>query len=134
VNDPTTDRHEVAQATAKRIFNHNVPTDAKPWEPESMGELRRMFVSYAFTDVWTRTAIDNKTRCMVTVAILASLGLENELKSHIDGALIVGVTPDELADVFAQVSNYAGIPRAGEALKHLSRNLERRAARAAAGE
>src|SRR5579859_4021057 len=125
------DRHELAQATAKRIFNNNVPTSAQPFEPESFGELRRMWVSYAFADSWTRTAIDDKTRSMITVAVLTAIGAETELKVHLDGALSLGVTPDQLADVLAHVSSYAGIARAGAALKFLSRNLERRAARAA---
>jgi len=126
-----TDRHELAQATAKRLFNNNVPTGHQPYEPESFSELRRSWVTFAFAEAWNRTAIDDKTRSMVTVAVLAALGLENELRAHMDGALILGVTPDQLADVLFQVSNYAGIPRAGEGLKILSRNLEKRAARAA---
>jgi alkylhydroperoxidase/carboxymuconolactone decarboxylase family protein YurZ len=125
------DRHELAQATANRIFGRTVPTDALPHEPEAFGELRRMWVSYAFGESWTRTAVDDRTRSMITVAILAATASETELRVHLDGALSIGVTPEELADVLAQVSVYAGIPRAGAALKFLSGQLERRAARAA---
>ncbi|MFD6060195.1 carboxymuconolactone decarboxylase family protein [Rhodococcus wratislaviensis] len=66
----------------------------------------------AFADSWTRTALDDRTRSMLTIAMLAALGSADELRTHVAGALACGVTPDELVDVFAHISSYAGVARA----------------------
>ena len=62
----------------------------------------------AFGDVWSRPALDLKTRSMVTVAILAALYRPDELLLHVNGALNNGVTPEELQEVLLQAGVYGG--------------------------
>jgi 4-carboxymuconolactone decarboxylase len=45
-----------------------------------------------------------------------ALGKTNELKIHLQGAMNLGVTREELLEVLMQTSQYAGIPAAVEAL------------------
>jgi alkylhydroperoxidase/carboxymuconolactone decarboxylase family protein YurZ len=61
---------------------------------------------------WTRTALDRKTRCLVTIGILGALGRRDELKTYARAAVGLGATPDEIADVLAQVMAYCGAPAA----------------------
>ncbi len=46
----------------------------------------------AFGDVWSRPGLPVRDRSMITVALLAALGQPEELRSHLAGALNVGIT------------------------------------------
>jgi len=70
---------------------------------------------YAWGDVWGRPDLDRRTRSCITVALLAALGHEHELRIHVGGALRNGVTPDELREVLLQTAVYAGVPAANRA-------------------
>jgi 4-carboxymuconolactone decarboxylase len=83
------------------------------------GALTADFQDYitrcAWGEVWTRPGLDRRTRSCITVAMLASLGCDEELAVHLRGAVRNGVTTAELAEVLLQVAVYAGVPRANRA-------------------
>jgi 4-carboxymuconolactone decarboxylase len=70
-----------------------------------------------FGDVWSRPGLPIKTRSMLTMASLIALGRFTQLKGHMNGALHVGVTEDEIKEVIIHLSQYAGIPFAVEAIR-----------------
>ena len=53
---------------------------------------------YAWGDVWSRPGLDRRTRSMLTLALLASLGHETELALHVRGAVNNGVTHEEIGE------------------------------------
>jgi 4-carboxymuconolactone decarboxylase len=125
VND---DRIDQANETTTRLFNRAFPAEALPGEPESAADLRRIFNEHAFADSWTRTALDDRTRSIVTVAVLTALG-SNKLRGHVGGALALGVTPDELVDLFIHLGVYAGVARASDGWDVTSELLVKRSQR-----
>ncbi|WP_092474541.1 carboxymuconolactone decarboxylase family protein [Desulfotruncus arcticus] len=75
-------------------------------------DLGKFIIEFAFGDIYTRPVLDLKQRELITISSLASLGgTENQLRVHINGALNVGVTPDEIVEVFIQCIPYVGFPR-----------------------
>ena len=56
-----------------------------------------------------------RTRSLVTVAMLAALGKQTELKGHVRGALNNGLTRDDIKEVLMQTAIYAGVPAANHA-------------------
>jgi 4-carboxymuconolactone decarboxylase len=52
------------------------------------------------------------------------LGQPDELELHIQAALNVGCTPEEIAEAIFQTSVYAGVPAMNTALKSLRAVLE----------
>ena len=81
-------------------------------------DLARCLVEFPFADIYTRPRLDLKTREMLTVAALTVLGYpQAELKDHIQGALNVGCTRDEILEIILQMAVYAGFPAALEAVK-----------------
>ena len=85
-------------------------------------ELGDFLLEFVYGSVWSRSytenpVIDVKTRAIATISCLASLGKEPQLKSHIGGALKVGVTREEIIEVFLHLAVYAGFPVAINALK-----------------
>lgn len=52
---------------------------------------------------------------MITIAMLAALGRDDELVLHVRAALRNGLRPDDIAEVLLQVAVYAGVPAANRA-------------------
>ena len=76
-------------------------------------DLARYVIEFPFGDIFSRPGLDLKTREMITVAALTALGnAEPQLKDHIDSALNVGCTKEEIVEVIIQMSVYAGFPAA----------------------
>jgi len=69
--------------------------------------------------MYAREKIPHKTRQLVTVACLTVLSRLDEFKLHIQAALNVGCTPEEIAEVIFQTLVYGGVPAANQALKTL---------------
>ncbi len=70
-----------------------------------------------FGDVYARPGLPMRERMLVTLAAIAALGhAQPQLAAHIRNALNLGLTRQEIAEVFMQVAGYAGFPAAINAL------------------
>ena len=54
---------------------------------------------------------------MVTIALLAALGHEEELAMHIRATLNTGATEDDIREALMHVAIYGGVPAANSAFK-----------------
>ncbi|HDR9583875.1 carboxymuconolactone decarboxylase family protein [Burkholderia stabilis] len=80
-------------------------------------DFARLLVEFSFGDIYSRPQLDLKAREIATISALAALGnAQPQLKVHIEAALNVGCTRDEIVEVFMQMSVYAGFPAALNAL------------------
>jgi len=101
----------------RAIFGSGIESALKGLSSTSP-DLARCLVEFPFADIYTRPGLDLKTREMLTVAALTVLGYpQAELKEHIQGALNVGCTRDEILEIILQMAVYAGFPAALEAVK-----------------
>lgn len=76
-------------------------------------DLGRYVIEFPYGDIYERKGLDLKSREIATVAALTALGdTKLELKDHINGALNVGCSRDEIVEVIMQMAVYAGFPRA----------------------
>jgi len=76
-------------------------------------DLARFVIEFPFGDVYSRPGLDLKSREIITVAALTALGnAQPQLKVHINGALNVGCTKEEIIEVVIQMAVYAGFPAA----------------------
>lgn len=76
--------------------------------------LSEFVIENIWGDLFCRDkALGLREREIVTVATLATLGdCAAPLKVHVNGALNVGVTPAEIAEIISQIAGLAGVPRA----------------------
>jgi 4-carboxymuconolactone decarboxylase len=81
----------------------------------------------AWGEIWSRPGLDRKTRSMLTIAMLAALGCEEELRLHIGATRNTGVSADEVKEVLLQVGVYAGVPAANTAFRIARAVLEEKA-------
>lgn len=76
-------------------------------------DLARLTVEFPYGDVVSRPGLDLRARQIATVAALTALGnAPVQLRAHIDMALNVGCTRDEIKEVIIQMAVYAGFPAA----------------------
>lgn len=86
--------------------------------------IQQYITRNAWGDVWQRPGLDLKTRSLVTVAMLAALGKQHELKGHVRGALNNGATVQEIQEVLLHASIYCGLPAAVEAFRSAAEVVE----------
>lgn len=76
-------------------------------------DLGRYIIEFGFGDIYSRPGLDLKSREIATVAALTAMGNATpQLKVHIQAALNVGCTPEEVIEVIMQMALYAGFPAA----------------------
>jgi 4-carboxymuconolactone decarboxylase len=76
-------------------------------------DLAKYVIEFPFGDIYSRPGLDLKSREIATVAALTALGNATpQLKSHINAALNVGCTKEEIVEVIMQMAVYAGFPAA----------------------
>jgi len=76
-------------------------------------DFARLVIEFPFGDIYSRPGLDLRSREIATVAALTAMGNATpQLKVHIQAALNVGVTRDEVVEVIMQMAVYAGFPAA----------------------
>jgi 4-carboxymuconolactone decarboxylase len=83
----------------------------------SLGDVAPDLATYVletiYGQIYQSPTLDSKTRQIVTVAALATLGTAGpQLRTHIGGALRCGVTREELVEIMVQLVPYVGVAAA----------------------
>ncbi|MDE6785131.1 MAG: carboxymuconolactone decarboxylase family protein [Ruminococcus sp.] len=94
---------------------------------EQLGEFAPMFAhlndDVLFGEVWNKTAIDVKTKCIITVVSLMASGItDTSLIYHLQNAKANGVTKEEIAAIITHATMYVGWPK-GWAVFRLAKDV-----------
>ncbi len=85
--------------------------------PENQKHIQNYLSAFCFGDIYTRGALDLKTRELLTLSILSALGgCENQIKSHVMGNVKVGNDKNTLIGAITHCLPYMGFPRTLNAL------------------
>ncbi|MYT74305.1 MULTISPECIES: carboxymuconolactone decarboxylase family protein [unclassified Streptomyces] len=96
---------------------NRINSDAVPLVLDSLAdvspELARQIVAWGFGEIYSRPALPPRDRQLLTLGILTALGgCEPQLEVHLNTALNVGLTPEEIVEALLHAAGYAGFPRA----------------------
>jgi 4-carboxymuconolactone decarboxylase len=105
---------EAGLALRRTMFGKAGADDALNNASPFRRRFEEIVTEQCFGDAWNQPPLDHKTRSMLTIAILATLGRSPQLRYHVQGAIANGVTKDEIRETLMQVWLYAGIPAAAE--------------------
>jgi 4-carboxymuconolactone decarboxylase len=90
-------------------------------------DFARWIVESVYCDVLSRPKLPLRDREIATLAALATLGnAPAQLKAHVEGALNVGLSKDEIVEVLMQMAVYAGVPAAINAMRIAAEVFEAR--------
>jgi 4-carboxymuconolactone decarboxylase len=100
-----------ARVTAvRRIVETPAPRPTEDTVQDVAPDLGRYILQAAFGDVTDRPGLDPRSRELVTIAALATIGAPaSELNAHIVSGLDAGLTREEIVEAITQVS----VPHAG---------------------
>ncbi|MCZ8515766.1 carboxymuconolactone decarboxylase family protein [Paenibacillus filicis] len=85
--------------------------------------LVEQIVEFTFGEIYSRSVLDVKQRQLVTIAALtAQGGCEPQLQVHLNAAIRVGLTEQQVMEALLQCAPYVGIPKTINAV-HVARNV-----------
>ncbi|MFJ4907058.1 alpha/beta fold hydrolase [Streptomyces sp. NPDC093249] len=91
-------------------------------DPE--GDFQDLLTRYAWGEVWSREALDRRTRSVVTLTALVAGGHREALADHTRAALRNGLSAAELREIVLHAGVYCGFPAAETALRVVARAVE----------
>ena len=79
--------------------------------------FQELITEAAWGHVWSRPGWSKRERSIVTIALLAALGQDEELAMHIRATANTGATKNDICEALLHVAIYAGVPAANHAIK-----------------
>ena len=83
--------------------------------------FQALITEAAWGSVWSRPHWSKRERSMVTIALLAALGHDEELAMHVRATRNTGASEADLREAMMHVAIYAGVPAANRAIKIVKR-------------
>jgi 4-carboxymuconolactone decarboxylase len=78
--------------------------------------LQELITDAAWGSVWSRPQLTLRERSMITISLLAALGLTEELKLHLRATANTRASRDDIREALLHVAIYAGVPAANHAM------------------
>jgi len=71
----------------------------------------------AWGHVWSRPGLTKRERSLITIALLAAAGQDDEVAMHVRATKNTGASRDDVREALLHVAIYAGVPAANHAIK-----------------
>jgi 4-carboxymuconolactone decarboxylase len=108
-------RQEAGTKMRRKVLGDAHVDRAKAHETDFNADFQDFITRYAWGEIWTRPGINQKTRSLLTIAMLVALNRNEELRLHLRAAFKNGVTRDEICEVLLHSAIYCGVPAANTA-------------------
>ena len=79
--------------------------------------FQELITENAWGHVWSGDQLSNRERSIVTIALLAALGHDEEVAMHIRATRNTGASMEDVREALMHVAIYAGVPAANHAIK-----------------
>ena len=80
-------------------------------------DFQEYIVNSAWGSIWSRPHLTKRERSLITIALLAVLGHEEELAMHIRATPNTGASEEDIKEVLLHAGIYAGVPVTNGAMK-----------------
>lgn len=111
------ERYEQGMITRRSVLGDAHVDRATANSTEIDRPFQELITEAAWGSVWSRPQWTKRERSMVTIALLAALGQDEEVAMHIRATLNTGATRDDITEALLHVAIYAGVPAANHAMK-----------------
>ncbi|TPM40800.1 4-carboxymuconolactone decarboxylase [Mesorhizobium sp. B2-3-4] len=79
--------------------------------------FQELITEAAWGTVWARPGFSKRERSIVTLALLAALGHDEEVALHVRATANTGASREDICEAFLHVAIYAGVPAANRAFR-----------------
>lgn len=118
------ERHEQGMATRRKVLGDAHVDRAEAAKTDFDAAFQALITEAAWGHVWSRPNWTLRERSIVTMAILAALGHDDELAMHARAAANTGATREDIREVLLHVAIYAGAPAANHAIEIAKRTFD----------
>lgn len=113
----SSEKYEQGMAVRRKVLGDEYVDRAIAGATDFTRPLQELVTENCWGEIWTRPAIDDATRSLITLATLAALRATTELKAHVRGALRNGCSVEQIQEVLLQSAVYCGVPAGIEAFR-----------------
>ncbi|QND45183.1 4-carboxymuconolactone decarboxylase (plasmid) [Rhizobium lusitanum] len=134
MNEPNapSERYRQGMATRRAVLGDSHVDRAQSASTEFDQPFQELITEAAWGHVWSRPALSKRERSIVTIALLAALGQDDEVAMHVRATANTGATRDDVSEALLHVAIYAGVPAANHAIKIAKKVFEQMDAEKAA--
>ncbi|MDQ6436247.1 4-carboxymuconolactone decarboxylase [Mesorhizobium sp. LHD-90] len=125
------ERYKAGMAVRRKVLGDAHVDRASAQVDDLDRDFQTFITEGAWGSVWARPHFSARQRSIVTIALLATLGHDEELAMHIRATPNTGATMEDVREALMHVAVYAGVPAANHALKIAKRAFAEIAARPA---
>ena len=108
-------RHKQGIATRRKVLGDAHVDRALKNTNKFNEEFQDLITRYAWGEIWSRPGLPQRTRSLITLAMMVALNRGDELRLHLRAAFNCGVTREEIKEVLLQTAIYCGVPAANSA-------------------
>lgn len=117
---------ERGMSTRRAVLGNTHVDNANARMTEFDEDFQSFITQSAWGSVWSRPGISKRERSMITLALLAALGHEEEFAMHVRSTVNTGATPDDIKEALLHVALYAGVPAANNGFRIAKQELAKR--------
>ena len=118
------ERYQQGMRTRRAVLGADHVDAARASETEFDAPFQAMITEAAWGHVWSRPHWSHRQRSIVTIALLAALGHDEEVALHVRATANTGATAEDLCEAMLHVAIYAGVPAANHAIKIIKKTYE----------
>jgi 4-carboxymuconolactone decarboxylase len=113
-------------ATRRAVLGDRHVDAATARKTEFDEDFQSFITEGAWGSVWSRPGLSKRERSMLTIALLAALGHDEEVAMHVRATANTGCSPDDIKEALLHVAVYAGVPAANRAFRIAKEELAKR--------
>ena len=108
-------RFDTGMATRRKVLGEAHVARAEASKTPFDAPFQALITEGAWGTVWSNPQWTLRERSIVTIALLAALGQDNEVAMHIRATRNTGATREDIREALMHVAIYAGVPAANYA-------------------
>ena len=109
--------YERGMTIRRKVLGEQHVARAEASKTDFDGPFQNLITDAAWGQVWSRPNISLRERSMITIALLAALGQDEEVAMHVRSCSNTGASADDIREALLHVAIYAGVPAANHAIK-----------------
>jgi 4-carboxymuconolactone decarboxylase len=111
------ERYRQGMATRRAVLGDNHVERTQSGSTDFDRPFQELITEAAWGHVWSRPTLTKRERSIVTIALLAALGQDDEVAMHVHATANTGATREDVCEALLHVAIYAGVPAANHAIK-----------------
>jgi 4-carboxymuconolactone decarboxylase len=124
MTEAETDRHRLGMKTRRSVLGDAHVDRAIANSTDFDEPFQALITESAWGHVWSRPNFTKRERSIITIALLAALGQDEEVAMHVRATANTGASREDVREALLHVAIYAGVPAANHAIKIAKRVYE----------